>query len=934
MKKIMVRKALVLGTIILFVAAGIVPNITSIKNIMNKKYAPIDSLDPFEDGWFFRKKITIDHDKVEGDLTNFPVLIHIIDSDVASKAQVDGDDILFMDDTEYANKISHEIEYFNDTNGELICWVNISSLSSSEDTIIYMYYGNPCCENQEEIVNTWNSNYVLVQHLEETSGIHYDSSIYGNHGISTNGTDQDAEGFIDGADGFDGTNDWIDCGNNESFNLTEEMTLEAWVNRSGDGTGRYLGIISRALDTSGPPYNRYQLRYKHEDDVAHFFLGNDTAYTIVNSDGDLILGEWIHLVATWDGTNMYLYIDGVQQAEVGNFTGPSITTLSNLEIGRYSTINYFEGFIDEVRVSNIYRDPSWIITEYNNQNDPSSFYTVGAEVSCLQQWVYRKKITIDHDLVEDDLSNFPILIKTVDSDLASKAQDDGDDILFIDDSSDSIKLPHEIELFDGSSGELVCWVNLNSISGSQDTDFYMYYGNSDCDSQQCPSEVWENGYVMVQHLEETSGTHYDSTIYGNDGTCINGTDQNAEGFILGGDGFDGTDDWINCGNDNSFNLNYELTLEAWVNRNGDGIGNFPSIISRSGSSYNRYQLRYKPENDTAQFFLGDGSGYTIVDSDDDLELGEWYHLVATWDGTNMYLFVDGIEQANVSTFTGTPITSVADLELGRYTEQNYFQGLVDEVRISNIYRDSSWIITEYNNQNDPSNFLEIGPEEGGENVPPTVEITYPEEGQIVNGTIVIEGVADDSDGSVEFVEVKIDSSGSWETASGTTTWTKEWNTEEYSEGTHTLFAQSYDGEDYSDVYTVDVNVNNEGENLPPTPPEIDGPTHVQVGVTYLYEFQSFDPEGRDVYYKIFWGDGTEEEWLGPYESGKIVSVTQTWRMMGHFEIHAKAKDTDEFASAFGTLAVEVPRDRVFTNIFFQWLLDQFPLIGRLFEIIR
>jgi len=46
--------------------------------------------------WQYRKKITIDYTKVPSNLTNFPVLINLSsDSDLASKAQADGDDLYF-----------------------------------------------------------------------------------------------------------------------------------------------------------------------------------------------------------------------------------------------------------------------------------------------------------------------------------------------------------------------------------------------------------------------------------------------------------------------------------------------------------------------------------------------------------------------------------------------------------------------------------------------------------------------------------------------------------------------------------------------------------------------------------------------------------------------------------------------------------------------
>ena len=63
-------------------------------------------------------------------------------------------------------------------------------------------------------------------------------------------------------------------------------------------------------------------------------------------------------------------------------------------------------------------------------------------------WQYRKEIIINHIKVEEDLSNFPVLLSfSSDGDLAnnSKCQNNGDDIVFIDYSSN--KLAHEINSY-------------------------------------------------------------------------------------------------------------------------------------------------------------------------------------------------------------------------------------------------------------------------------------------------------------------------------------------------------------------------------------------------------------------------------------------------------------------------------------------------------
>ncbi|MBU1940136.1 MAG: DUF2341 domain-containing protein, partial [Candidatus Thermoplasmatota archaeon] len=132
--------------------------------------------------WSYRKSITIDSTKVFGEspLLNFPVLIDITDDNLSSKAQSGGDDIIFTD--YYGLKLHHEIEYYNNDTGHLIAWVNVTSLSNIINTTLYLYYGNPVCGSQENPGGVWNSNYVMVQHLNETSGMHYDSTSYDNDG--------------------------------------------------------------------------------------------------------------------------------------------------------------------------------------------------------------------------------------------------------------------------------------------------------------------------------------------------------------------------------------------------------------------------------------------------------------------------------------------------------------------------------------------------------------------------------------------------------------------------------------------------------------------------------------------------------------------------------------------------------------------------------
>lgn len=78
----------------------------------------------------------------------------------------------------------------------------------------------------------------------------------------------------------------------------------------------------------------------------------------------------------------------------------------------------------------------------------------------------------------------------------------------------------------------------------------------------------------------------------------------------------------------------------------------------------------------------------------------------------------------------------------------------------------------------------------------------------------------------------------------------------------------------------------------PYPPEIDGPTEGDIGEEHEFTFVAIDPLEKNVIYYIDWGDGSVEEWIGPYASGEEVTIAHTWEMGGKYEIMAKAKNEE------------------------------------------
>ncbi len=167
----------------------------------------------YHSAWTNRIAVTIDRTKVSGTLTNFPVLINLTNSSLRQYAQADGDDILFTS-SDGTTKLSHEIESYSSSTGALVAWVKVPTLTSSSDTILYLYFRNSAASNQQNASGVWDSNFKAVWHLDEdaggtgTSGLYTDSSSNGN--AATDYTASTVKtGRIGSGQGFNGSSDYL-----------------------------------------------------------------------------------------------------------------------------------------------------------------------------------------------------------------------------------------------------------------------------------------------------------------------------------------------------------------------------------------------------------------------------------------------------------------------------------------------------------------------------------------------------------------------------------------------------------------------------------------------------------------------------------------------------------------------------------------------------
>jgi len=189
---------------------------------------------------------------------------------------------------------------------------------------------------------------------------------------------------------------------------------------------------------------------------------------------------------------------------------------------------------------------------------------------------------------------------------------------------------------------------------------------------------------LVAHwkLDEGSGnTVYDSSSYGNDGT-FKGDPQWVVGYYGGALEFDGTDDNIDCGNDDSLNIADEITLSAWINMaQRPDVDNWYTIPWKEGA-YSMYLYGADNEVTTlaADFWLDTGRADIWNGPDIDIPPNNWTHIAVTFNGTDFEFYVNGEHDYTQNEPATIEISAINLL----FTEDgSNFEGLVDDVRIYN-----------------------------------------------------------------------------------------------------------------------------------------------------------------------------------------------------------------------------------------------------------
>ncbi len=281
------------------------------------------------------------------------------------------------------------------------------------------------------------------------------------------------------------------------------------------------------------------------------------------------------------------------------------------------------------------------------------------------------------------VEQFPVLVRLTSAHFDfTKAQRLGEDLRIRDASGAA--LHHEIEHWDAQSGTASVWVRVPRITGDARQPLHLHWGNAKAKSASEGGKVFDasNGFLSVLHLSPAL-----RDAVGTVRTVDSGT-QSVAGMVGEGRRFDGRSG-IQCGESiESFPKGASASsTEAWFRAEH---ANTTVLAWGKEQRPGKVMLNLlSPPRVAIQCYFAD------VEAKSPLALGEWTHVVHTYDREDSRVYVNGVLQGASTPLLDIP--GVVRFDLGGWHGHG-FTGELDEVRISTVVRSPAWIRLCHENQ--------------------------------------------------------------------------------------------------------------------------------------------------------------------------------------------------------------------------------------------
>lgn len=317
--------------------------------------------------WFdvsFKKRvpITINAGKITGTRTDFNMMIDSVIESLKTNTEPNGEDIRFADTSKV--EIPYDRDEFDRPAGSLLAWLKFNATSNQK---IYLYFDKPGASDGVQPLVVW-SNHDVVYHMSETApaGV---GAINNSAGASNDGT---ATGTLNSV-----ANEKI--GKGLLFNGTDTNISYAGVNL---GNTFNITFWLKSDSTENISFDRL---YASTGDILEISLNQPTneisVFTLANgwqTAGNLGGGNSKRVTLSKNSTTIFVFVDGIQTFSIGSSINvPLNTTLIG---ARVATSSENVGvLVSEFKVqSGVNVTVTNEAEDFDNQNNPNAFYTVGA----------------------------------------------------------------------------------------------------------------------------------------------------------------------------------------------------------------------------------------------------------------------------------------------------------------------------------------------------------------------------------------------------------------------------------------------------------------------------------------------------------------------------------------------------------------------------
>lgn len=339
-------------------------------------------------GYNLRKKITIDHTKIDKLIGTIPIRVFIDgDTDIGANCNPDGHDIRFCK-ADGVTKLYYERSDFAVVSGAATgnFWVKLLNPSPDVDTDFYIYYRpQDTADGSEEQEEVWDYNPQFIFHCWDTPGsplVVHDSSSRQSDAVKL-GTDRPLEvagGKIGKGYYFDGTDYFSDI---VDFEEGTSYTLSGIV-KFDDVSGTHT-LISYCSNTNPYPL----MRLECYQGTARFIIRDDAGNIGVATKTGIVVDTWYHFVGIRSGNTLRIFVNDIEGTPDSSQTFGT-ASLNAFDVGALrsdSDVRHFflEGIGDEFRWVNGARTIAWIKADFN-----SSFNTlvsIGEQESGVQRFL-------------------------------------------------------------------------------------------------------------------------------------------------------------------------------------------------------------------------------------------------------------------------------------------------------------------------------------------------------------------------------------------------------------------------------------------------------------------------------------------------------------------------------------------------------------------